>query len=255
MLFKISFCYKILIRFKCCAFYSVVFTLFFSTVSAQDTLLNKYGLWVINDTATFNKTTSKNTTKMMVDIRKAIPAIMLDLRYAGTGNFMHSTLYPPIKTTYLRRSATDALVKVEEALKKQKLGIKIWDGYRPYAVTEKMWEPIKDDRYAADPKFGSGHNRGVAVDVTIINLRTKKELNMGTGFDNFSDTAHIDFKNLPAAVLANRQLLKSVMEQYGFKALDTEWWHFYLPDTKKYELLNLSFKDLKKINTPNNLIK
>ena len=247
MLFKISHYYKLLIRFISCAFLSIVFLLFFYPATAQDTLKNKYGLWVINDTATFNKTVHENNGKIMVDIRITIPSILLDLKYTGTNNFMHTALYPPIKTTYLRRDATNALAKVQKELKRQKLGIKIWDAYRPYTVTEKMWEPVQDARYAADPKFGSGHNRGIAVDVTLINLRTKKELDMGTAFDNFSDTAHSDFTNLPAAVLANRLLLKSVMEKYGFKVLDTEWWHFYLPDTNKYELLNLSFDELKNL--------
>ena len=237
------------------AIISLTFLLSWSNVFAQDTLLNKYGLWVISSVEVYKKTIASTYEKIMVDLSVEIPNVILDLKYTGSDNFMHTKLYPPVTTTYLRMAAADKLSAVQGALREQQLGIKIWDAYRPYSVTEKMWEPVKDDRYAADPKFGSGHNRGVAVDVTIINLRTKKELNMGTGFDNFSDTAHIDFKNLPAAVLANRQLLKSVMEQYGFKALDTEWWHFYLPDTKKYELLNLSFKDLKKINTHNNLIK
>ncbi|MBC7867092.1 MAG: peptidase M15, partial [Gloeobacteraceae cyanobacterium ES-bin-316] len=101
--------------------------------------------------------------------------------------------------------------------------------------------------YAANPKYGSGHNRGIAVDLTLINLTTKKELNMGTGFDHFSDTAHVNFTALPADVLANRRLLQSLMETSGFKILETEWWHFYLPDAKKYDLMDLSFKQLEKI--------
>ena len=88
-----------------------------------------------------------------------------------------------------------------------------------------MWEPIKDERYVADPKKGSGHNRGIAVDLTLINLKTKEELPMGTGFDNFSDTAHQTFTALPEQILQNRNLFKNFMEKYGFKALETEWWH------------------------------
>ena len=127
------------------------------------------------------------------------------------------------------------------------LGLKIFDGYRPYSVTEKMWEPIKDDRYVADPKKGSGHNRGIAVDLTVINLKTKEELPMGTGFDNFSDTAHQTFKALPEQILQNRNLLKDAMEKYGFKSLETEWWHYSLPNAKYFEILDLGFKKLRKI--------
>ena len=104
--------------------------------------------------------------------------------------------------------------------------------------------------YAEGPELlptGSGHNRGIAVDLTIINLSTKKEFDMGTGFDNFSDTAHHAFTQLPSAVLQNRQLLKKIMEDHGFKALDTEWWHYYLPNSRQYELLDIPFARLKKM--------
>ncbi len=225
---------------------ALVFLLTPCKVFGQDTTLNKYGLWVIKSPLVLQKTINVNTNKSMIDIKKYIPTIVLDLRYATTNNFMKTKLYPTIKTTYLRKPAAEALKKVQTELNKQDLGLKIFDAYRPYSVTEKMWEPVKDDRYAADPKKGSGHNRGVAVDLTIINLKTKKELDMGTGFDNFSDTAHGDFINLPPLVLQNRLLLKSTMENYGFKVLDTEWWHFYLPNAKDFELLDVSFKELRK---------
>lgn len=247
MFCKISSSYKVLIRFKPIHIYTVLFLVFFNTAAAQDTLLNKYGLWVINEARTFKKTTINNPEKQMVDIRKMLPSVILDLKYAGRHNFMNTPLYPHIKTTYLRGAAAEALGKVQQELYSKNLGIKIWDAYRPYTVTERMWEPVKDSRYAADPKFGSGHNRGIAIDITLVNLRNKTELNMGTGFDNFSDTAHTDFINLPEAVMNNRKVLISTMEKYGFKVLETEWWHFYLPDTNKYELLNLSFKALKKL--------
>jgi D-alanyl-D-alanine dipeptidase len=110
-----------------------------------------------------------------------------------------------------------------------------------------MWEEIKDARYVADPAKGSGHNRGVAVDLTLVDIVSKKELPMGTGFDNFSDTAHTDFTGLPDDVVKNRMILKSTMEKYGFISLDTEWWHFSLPDASSFELLNLGFEELKNI--------
>ena len=228
---------------------SILLILTFNTNKgfAQDSLLNKYGLWVINTVDIYKRTVATNTKKIMVALTVEIPTAILDLKYAGTDNFMHQQLYPPISTTYLRLAASEALSAVQTELKQQNMSIKIWDAYRPYTVTEKMWEPVKDDRYAADPKFGSGHNRGIAVDLTIVDLSTNKELDMGTSFDNFSDTAHHDFKNLPEKVLQNRMLLRTVMEKHGFKALETEWWHYYLPDTKTYELLNLSFEELYKM--------
>lgn len=225
-----------------------LFVILFSTFNfsyAQDTVLNKYGLWVIKDVQTYNSTIKYDGNKQMVDIKKLIPNIILDIRYATTKNFMHTKLYPGIHTTYLRLPAAKALQSVQKELNKIGLGLKIYDAYRPYSVTEKMWEPIKDDRYVANPKSGSGHNRGAAVDVTMIDLKTKKELAMGTGYDNFSDTAHQTFMRLPEIVLSNRDLLKALMEKYGFKTLETEWWHYSLPNAKDFELLDLPFKKLK----------
>ncbi len=214
--------------------------------AAQPGDKNKYGLNIIEDLKTFRQTVEADSKKQMLDVRKYLPGISLDLRYATLNNFMHQKLYPRIYTTYLRRPAVTALRKVIEELKKQNLSIKIFDAYRPYSVTEKMWEMVKDDRYAADPAKGSGHNRGVAIDLTLVDQKNKSELPMGTGFDNFSDTAHNDFTALPAEVLKNRAILKSIMEKYGFINLATEWWHFSLPNTSSFELLDLSFGDLKK---------
>lgn len=237
---------KIVNTFQLKIIYIVVFLLTTSTSIAQDAALNKYGLQVISSLSVLKKTVIKNAAKQMVDLKSRIPTLLLDLRYAGTDNFMKEKLYPPITSTYLRQPAADALVKIQAQLKEMGLGLKIFDAYRPYSVTEKMWEPVQDDRFAADPKKGSGHNRGIAVDLTIINLQTAEELAMGTSFDNFTDTAQHAFTNLPEEILQNRLLLKKVMEQHGFKALDTEWWHYSLPNAKDFELLDINFKDLNK---------
>ncbi|MEO5783290.1 MAG: M15 family metallopeptidase [Ginsengibacter sp.] len=234
--------------------FAIMFGLIFSTTNnlcAQDLSLNKYGLWVIKDARSFNTTVQADSNKRMIDIT-VIPNIVLDTRYATRNNFMHKKLYPSVTTTYLRLPAVKALQYVQSELNKTNLGLKIFDAYRPYSVTEKMWEPIKDDRYVADPKKGSGHNRGIAVDLTIINLKTKKELPMGTDFDNFSDTAHQTFTALPEQILQNRKLLKDLMEKYGFKPLETEWWHYSLPNAKDFEILDLSFKKLGKLNKQKN---
>jgi zinc D-Ala-D-Ala dipeptidase len=230
------------------ALFSLIIFGGFGSVSAQSKIFNKYGLYVISNPETLKKEIAVDSNKKMVDLKKQVPGIMLDLKYATTDNFMHQKLYPPVKTTFLRKPAAEALKKVVDDLKKSNLSIKIFDAYRPYFITQKMWEMVKDDRYAADPAKGSGHNRGAAVDLTLIDLKTKKELPMGTGFDNFSDTAHVSFVELSDEVLKNRNLLKTVMEKYGFIQLSTEWWHFYLPNSSDYELLDLSFSDMEKIS-------
>jgi D-alanyl-D-alanine dipeptidase len=229
---------------------TLVSVISFSTLNfvlAQDKILNKYGLWVIKDIKTLKTSATANSGNQMIDIKTLVPDILLDLRYTTTNNFMKKKLYPFTSTTYLRYTAAKALQQVQIELNEQNLGLKIFDAYRPYSVTEKMWEPIQDVRYVADPKNGSGHNRGIAVDLTLINFTTKAELPMGTGFDNYSDTAHQTFTALPEQVIKNRTLLKSIMEKNNFKALETEWWHYYLPNTKDFELLDISFKNLRKI--------
>lgn len=220
----------------------------FKMVTAQTKITNKYGLFIIKTTKVLQKEIKEDSTKKMINIQRFIPGIRLDLRYATDQNFMHQKLYPPITTTFLRAPAAENLKKVVNDLKKQNLNIKIFDAYRPYSVTQKMWEKVKDDRYAADPSKGSGHNRGAAVDLTLIDNTTGKELPMGTDFDNFSDTAHADFKALSVEILKNRNLLKNVMEKYGFKQLSTEWWHFYLPNSSSFELLDISFAGLKRLS-------
>jgi len=207
---------------------------------------NGYGLEILKSKELFLKTIENDSIKEMVSL-KSIPAIVLDLRYATTSNFVHKKMYPPkTNDTYLRQPAAKALLQVQQELNKKGLGLKIFDAYRPYSVTEKFWELVHDDRYVADPKKGSGHNRGIAVDLTIIDLQTGKELNMGTGFDNFTDSAHHDFTSLPKEVLANRQMLKETMEEHGFKLLETEWWHYSWPNPEKFEILDLDISKGKK---------
>jgi D-alanyl-D-alanine dipeptidase len=204
-------------------------------------------LVIIKSTKILQKQTLIDPGKKMIDLHRFIPNIRLDLKYSTDQNFMHQKLYPAVATTFLRKPAAEKLKNIVNELKSRNLNLKIFDAYRPYSITEKMWGKVKDDRYAADPSKGSGHNRGTAVDLTLIDATTGEELPMGTGFDNFSDTAHSDFKNLSPEILRNRDLLKTIMEKYGFKQLSTEWWHFYLPNSSSFELLDISFAGLKKL--------
>jgi zinc D-Ala-D-Ala dipeptidase len=188
-----------------------------------------------------------NMQKKLVNLQQLIPSIVLDLRYNTANNFTKTRLYKKANTTYLRIEPATALLTIQNALLQKGLGIKIFDAYRPYATTKLMWDLIHDDRYVANPKNGSNHNRGLAIDLTIVNLKTLQELDMGTGFDNFTDTAHHSFANLSQVILENRKQLKSIMEQNGFKSFDTEWWHYSWPNNINYEVIDVSFKELKKI--------
>jgi D-alanyl-D-alanine dipeptidase len=176
----------------------------------------------------------------MVELKSLSPAIIYDIRYATTNNFTRRRMYSGnIKRTFLRKPAAQALAKVQEELKPLGFGMKIFDAYRPYSVTVKFWELIKDEKYVANPAKGSSHNRGLAVDLTLIDLQTRKELDMGTGFDNFTDSAHHSFEKLKPEVKQNRKLLRDIMKKHGFEILDTEWWHYSWPNTNDYELLDL----------------
>lgn len=172
--------------------------------------------------------------------------IKTDWRYATNDNFTKKKLYNhPI--AMLARPAVKALEEACKEFKNKGLGIILFDAYRPYSVTQQMWKIVPDERYAANPTKGSGHNRGIAVDLTLFKLSTGERLNMGTDFDHFSDTAHHDFKKLPDEVILNRLLLRRIMEQSGFKALETEWWHYSYPiHPNKAPVLDLSFKTLLK---------
>lgn len=186
----------------------------------------------------------EDSLQRMVEVKSVVPRIVYDLRYATRNNFMRYKLYKSGNRTFLRLPVVKALAQIEEELNEQGYGLKIYDAYRPYSITIKMWDLIHDERYVADPSKGSGHNRGLAVDLTIVRMKDRTELNMGTGFDNFTDSAHHSFKNFPDEILQNRKLLKETMEKYGFRPLETEWWHYAWPNDGKYEVLDIDFKKL-----------
>ena len=187
----------------------------------------------------------KNKNFRIIALQSFLKPFVTDWQYATTHNFTRQKLYSNPKA-FLRLPAAIALKNVQSELLTLGLNIKLFDAYRPYHVTQKMWEIIPDERYAANPARGSGHNRGIAVDVSIVNAKTGVELEMPTTFDDFSEKAHHDYKDLPDNMLKNRALLRSVMEKNGFKALSTEWWHYYLPDSKNYPLMDLSFRQMNK---------
>lgn len=199
---------------------------------------------VVSQIKPYKKIVKTDSLQQMVPLNRYVPSAIVDLRYSTNQNFTGQQLYPKQTTTYVRLAVAKALHKVQEELAASGYVLKIWDAYRPYSVTKKMWDIIGDERYVANPAKGSGHNRGLAIDLTLV--KDGIETNMGTGFDNFSDTAHHDFSRLPGEVLQNRKLLRTTMEKFGFRALDTEWWHYSWPNDRNYDVLDLRFKDLRK---------
>ncbi len=198
----------------------------------------------VHDKETYRQSIKEDPSQQMVDLAAYIKDIRFDLRYATKMNFTGKQLYPKIKTTYARLPVAQALKTVQEALREKGLGIKIFDAYRPYMVTVQMWNLIQDERYVAKPDKGSAHNRGTAVDLTLIELATGKALDMGTDFDNFTEKAHHDYTALSDTVLQNRKLLKSLMEKAGFRAYPEEWWHYSFA-SGSFPVMDLTFKQLK----------
>lgn len=207
---------------------------------------NEFGIVVFNQEKQYKESIKKDTNNKMIRLTNFIPNVIFDWKYATTNNFTKQVLYVN-PTAYLRVEAANNLKNVAIELEKKGLGIKIFDAYRPYSVTKKMWQVVPDDRYASDPAKGSGHNRGIAIDLTLYNLKTGEELKMPTPYDDFTENAHVNYMQLSNEILSNRAVLINTMQQFGFKVLDTEWWHFYLPNSSKYHLMDFDFETMDKI--------
>gem|GEM_PF-690095 len=173
----------------------------------------------------------------LVDFALIDPRIVIDLRYATADNFTGRRLYP-VARCLLRESVARRLRRVQDRLVRQGRGLKVYDAYRPLSVQRKMWETMPDPDYVADPAKGSRHNRGAAVDVTLIDAEGR-ELEMPTGYDDFTPAAHRDYRGGTDVSRRNRDLLISAMEAEGFTGLRTEWWHFDAPGWQQYPLLNV----------------
>ena len=183
----------------------------------------------------------------LVNLKSVAPSISLDLKYGTKANFAKRILYNHPKA-YLRLPAAQALKEANDEFSDSGYVLKIFDAYRPYSVTKKMWELVRDHRYVANSAKGSGHNRGTSVDLTILEKSNGKEVTMPTPFDDFTEKASHSYMNLSPEIIVNRALLKRLMRKHGFTALPTEWWHYlYVGSSKKFELLDLSFDDLEKL--------
>ncbi len=166
--------------------------------------------------------------------------IITDVRYATTNNFTGKVLYPTSKV-YIRNVVGKALANAHQYLQANyNLRIKIFDGFRPLSVQKQMWKIFPDPNYVADPSKGSRHNRGAAVDITIIDS-TGVQLDMGTEYDNFTERAHYAYPDLPEKVKKNRKLLHDTMIKFGFEPIDTEWWHFDYHGWKNFSILDYTF--------------
>lgn len=185
----------------------------------------------------------------LVNIKELIPDIVLDIKYNTTDNFVTTFSGAPQKlyTTdecLMSRLVAERLLIVQDSLRRRGLGLKIFDAYRPRAVQYLMWEtlPPEYQAFVADPRSGSHHNRGAAVDLTLVDAATGAELDMGTPFDYFGPEAAITYTGFPADILANRYLLRDMMYWQGFTIYTAEWWHYQHPAATGYPLVDYQLK-------------
>jgi len=206
---------------------------------------NKYGLTPTNFQG-YKASLDSNPEKELVDLEQFIPDIVLDIRYATTNNFTGAKIYNMAKA-YARRPVADALKSAQNEFKKLGYGIKVYDGYRPYSATVKFYEVMKGDTvYVASPYKGSKHNRGCAVDITLIDLKTRKELKMPTEWDTAAKESWADASVNDPDIQKNRTTLISIMETNGFKVYTAEWWHFDFVGWQKFEVMDINFEELEK---------
>lgn len=183
----------------------------------------------------------------LVEIVKLDPTIRLDIRYATKNNFLNKAVYSKARA-FLQRPAAEALIRVNQSLRKQGYGLVIFDGYRPWSVTKAFWDATPEDKkiFVADPSKGSRHNRGCAVDATLFDLKTGAEVKMPSEYDEMTERAHINYECSPSEAKRLRELLRSTMAAEGFAVYEPEWWHYDYKDWKEYPIGNVKFSDLGK---------
>ncbi len=180
----------------------------------------------------------------LVEIQKINPSIKLDIRYATANNFTGKIIYPSARC-FIEEEVAKALDAVQKELNLMGYGLKIFDGYRPLSVQKIFWNIYPDEKYVANPAKGSKHNRGTAVDLTLIDIKTGQELKMPSKFDEFSSQANRDYTKMKDLIAKrNCKILESVMQKHGFIGISSEWWHFDYKNWRKYPIQDISFAEL-----------
>jgi zinc D-Ala-D-Ala dipeptidase len=182
----------------------------------------------------------------LVDLAKLDPKIKLDIRYATTDNFLSTPVYSSARA-FLQRPAAEALLRAHRELAKEGYGLMIFDAYRPWYVTKIFWEATPPDKheFVADPAQGSRHNRGCAVDLTLYELKTGRDVEMTGVYDEMSERSYPNYTGGTAEQRAHRDLLRRAMERQGFTVFESEWWHFDYRDWRHYRIGNVPFEQIR----------
>ena len=187
-------------------------------------------------------------TPDLVELTAIEPSIKLDIRYATANNLAGKPVYTEARA-FLQRPAAEALARAHRALKPRGFGLLVFDGYRPWRVTKLFWDvtPPEKREFVADPAQGSKHNRGCAVDLSMYDLKTGREVEMPSAYDEMSPRAYPDYAGGQADARERRDLLRHAMEAEGFIVEPNEWWHFNYKDWKAYPILDIAFSEIKAV--------
>lgn len=210
---------------------------------AQSSKQNKYGLKIVDSQQDYRALIQRDKNKALLEIKRYVPGIKLDIRYATKNNFMKQVMYKQARA-FARRPVVEQLKRIQAELKPKGYGLKIFDAYRPYTITVEFWKKASDKNFVANPAKGSKHNRGCAVDLTLIDLKTGKDVPMPTPYDSFEAAAAPHYNKLPKDLIKNRDFLIKTMHAHGFKVIYNEWWHFDFTGWPNYELMDIPFESL-----------
>jgi len=175
-----------------------------------------------------------------VNLKDYSQDFVYDMKYATEDNFLKAKVYDCAEC-YLRLKTVKALVEANNSFMKQGYKIKLFDCYRPLEIQKRMWKIVSNPKYVADPSKGSIHNRGGAVDITLVDS-DGRELDMGTTFDHFGIEASHNYLKLDSQIIQNRKVLKETMQKHNFKIFESEWWHYNLNNASADKLSNFKWK-------------
>ena len=181
----------------------------------------------------------------LVELVSLDPTLKLDIRYATANNFLGRPVYRQARA-FLQRPAAEAVARVNASLREQGYGLVIFDGYRPWAVTKAFWDatPKEKKQFVANPKEGSKHNRGCAVDLSLFDLASGKEISMPSEYDEMSERAQISYSGGDEESRSMRDRLRKAMEAEGFEVYEPEWWHYNYKEWRQYPILDIPFEEL-----------
>jgi D-alanyl-D-alanine dipeptidase len=208
-------------------------------LAATIILLNSCGVKPPREEGDFRQTD-------LVELKNLDTSIHLDIRYATSNNFVGRPVYKEARA-FLQRPAAEALVRVNASLKPLGYGLVVFDGYRPWSVTKLFWKVTPPDKhnFVANPVHGSKHNRGCAVDLSLYDLATGKEIEMTGNYDEMTQRSYSDYTGGTEEQRKMRDLLRTKMEAEGFNVIHDEWWHFDYKDWKQYRITNVPFEKIK----------